>query len=702
MQHLFSLEVAGKKLEAEIGKLAFQANGSVKVRYGDTVVLATAVVAGKQREGINFLPLVVDYEEKLYAAGRIKGSRFIKREGRPTDEAILTGRLIDRTLRPLFSQAIRNEIQIVVTVLCVDGENDPDIPSLIAASLALAVSNIPWQGPIAAVRVGQVGGEWVLNPSYEAREESCLDLVVSGNADKTNMLEGTAKEVKEEMILEAVEFAQKFIKKILAFEQEIMEKVGVDKAKLDEVIPEEKLASSAEKFLKPKLEKALFIAEKEKQNAALKSLENDYSEFIKSKFSEDHLGQAQIILDRLTDEIVHKNILEKEKRPDGRKLDEVRPIICEVGVLPRTHGSALFRRGETQILSVVTLAAPGAEQYLDGMEIVGKKHFFHHYDFPPYSVGETGRITGPGRREIGHGMLAERAVYSLLPPKEDFPYTIRVVSEVLSSNGSSSMGSACGTSLALMDSGVPTKEAVAGLAIGLMTDNKGNYKILSDIQGPEDHHGDMDFKVAGTKDGITVLQMDVKVDGITLDILKDAILQAKVGRLFILDKMKEAISKPREELSQFAPRIFVVKIDPEKIRNVIGPGGKTINTIIEKTGVEIDIEDDGFVYITAEKAEAAEKAKAWVEDLTKPIKIGEIFQGKVTKVVDFGAFVEIFPGQEGLVHISELAPYRVNKVSDIVNVGDIIPVKVKKVDDRGKISLSLKDAKESRGVPKNK
>lgn len=700
MQHLFNLEVAGKALEVEIGKLALQANGSVKVRYGDTVVLATAVMASKRREGINFLPLVVDYEEKLYAAGRIKGSRFIKREGRPTDEAVLTGRLIDRTLRPLFSPTIRNEIQIIVTVLCVDGVNDSDIPSMIAASLALAISDIPWQGPIGAVRVGQVEGEWVLNPSYETREKSCLDLVVSGSADKVNMLEGTAKEVKEEMVLGAVEFAQKSIKKILAFEQEIIEKVGVDKAKLNEIVPEEKLVSSAEKFLEPKLEKALFIAEKEKRNTALKSLENDYFEFIESKFSEDYLEQAQIILERLTDEIVHKNILEKEKRPDGRKLDQVRPITCQVGILPRTHGSALFERGETQILSVVTLAAPGAEQYLDGMEVVGKKHFFHHYNFPPYSVGETGRMSGPGRREIGHGALAEKAVFSLLPSKEDFPYTIRVVSEVLSSNGSSSMGSACGTSLALMDSGVPIKEAVAGLAIGLMMDNKGNYKVLSDIQGPEDHYGDMDFKVAGTKEGITVLQMDVKVDGITLDILKDVIFQARVGKLFILDKMKEAISKPREELSQFAPRVIVIKINPEKIRNVIGPGGKVINTIIEKTGVEIDIEDDGFVYITAEKAEAAEKAKAWIEDLTRPIKIGEIFQGKVTKVVDFGAFVEIFPGQEGLVHISELAPYRVNKVNDIVNVGDIIPVKVKRVDEQGKISLSLKDAKESPGSKK--
>ncbi len=695
MQHLFNLEIADKKLEVEIGKLALQANGSVKVRYGDTVVLATAVMSSKRREGINFLPLMVEYEEKLYAAGRIKGSRFIKREGRPTDEAVITGRLIDRTLRPLFSQAIRSEIQVVITVLCVDGVNDPDVPSMIAASLALAVSNIPWQGPIAAVRVGQVEGEWVLNPSYEEREKSPLDLIVSGNASKVNMLEGTAREVKEETVLEAIKLAQKSIGKLLAFEQEIIKKVGVEKAKPEEIIPEKKLIDEASKFLKGKLEKALYIDEKEKRDQALKSLEEDYFKHIEDKFSEESLSEAQIILEQTTDEIIHKNILEKEKRPGGRKLDQVRPITCEVGILPRTHGSALFQRGETQILSVVTLAAPGAEQYLDGMEIVGKKHFFHHYNFPPYSVGETGRMSGPGRREIGHGALAEKAVFSLLPAKEDFPYTIRVVSEVLSSNGSSSMGSTCGTSLALMDSGVPTKEAVAGLAIGLVTDSKGNYKILSDIQGPEDHYGDMDFKAAGTKDGITALQMDVKVDGVTLDILKDAINRAKEGRLFILDKMKEAISKPREELSQFAPRVLVIKIDPEKIRNVIGPGGKVINTIIEKTGVEIDIEDDGFVYITAEKAEAAEKAKSWIEDLTRPIKIGEIFQGKVTKVVDFGAFVEIFPGQEGLVHISELANYRVNKVNDIVNVGDIIPVKVKKVDEQGKIGLSLKDAKKS-------
>ncbi len=695
MENLFKLEVAGRKLEVEVGKLAFQANGSVKVSYGDTVVLATAVMSSKAREGVNFLPLVVDYEEKLYAAGRIKGSRFIKREGRPTDEAITTGRLIDRTLRPLFSQAIRNEIQIVVTVLCIDGENDPDIPSIIAASLALAVSNIPWQGPIAAVRVGQVEGEWVLNPSYEARVKSKLDLVVSGNSAKINMLEGTAGEVEEERILEAVEFTQKFIKKILGFEQEIVEKVGAQKTKPEEILPDEKLEGAARKFLESKLEKALFIAKKEERNTAFKKLEEDYFEFIESKFSEEHLPQAQIVLDEETDRLVHKNILEKVRRPDGRKLDEIRAISCEVGVLPRTHGSAIFRRGETQVLSVITLGPPGDEQFLDGMEIVGKKRFMLHYNFPPYSVGETGRMTGPGRREIGHGMLAERAVQSLLPQKEDFPYTIRVVSEILSSNGSSSMGSACGTSLALMDAGIPVKKAVAGLAVGLMADEKGNYKILSDIQGPEDHHGDMDLKVAGTRDGITALQMDVKVDGVALNILKDAIFQAKEGRLFILDKMKEVISKPREELSKFAPRIFVIKIDPEKIRNVIGPGGKVINTIIEKTGVEIDIEDDGLVYITSEKAEAAEKAKTWIEDLTKPIKIGEIFQGKVTKVVDFGAFVEIFPGQEGLVHISELAPYRVNKVSDIVNVGDVVPVKIKRVDEQGKISLSLKDAKKS-------
>lgn len=696
MQQQFNLEVAGRKLEVEVGKLAPQANGSVRVKYGDTVVLATAVMSSKPREGVNFLPLVVDYEEKLYAAGRIKGSRFIKREGRPSDEAITTGRLIDRTLRPLFSQAIRNEIQVIVTVLCVDGENDPDIPSIIAASLALAISNIPWQGPVAAVRVGLIGGEWVLNPSYEAREKSKLDLVVSGNRDLVNMLEGTAGEIEEERILEAVKFAQKFLKIILGLEQEIVEKVGAQKTKPEEVLPDKKLASSAKKFLEGKLEKALFIAKKEERSAAFKKLEEDYFEFIESKFSEEYLGQARIVLDEEIDRLVHKNILEKEKRPDGRKLDEIRAITCEVKLLPRTHGSALFKRGETQVLSIITLGAPGDEQFLEGMETVGKKRFMHHYNFPPYSVGETGRMRGPGRREIGHGMLAERAVYPLLPSKENFPYTIRVVSEILSSNGSSSMGSVCGTSMALMDAGIPIKKAVAGLAVGLMANKKGNYKILSDIQGPEDHHGDMDFKIAGTREGITVLQMDVKLEGITLDILKDAIYQAKVGRFFILDKMKEVISKPREELSEYAPRIYVLKIDPDKIRDVIGPGGKVINTIIEKTGVEIEIEDDGLVYITAEVAGAADKAKKWIEDITKPIVIGEIFQGKVTRIVDFGAFVEIYPGQEGLVHISELAPYRVKRVGDIVKVGDVIPVKIKNVDEQGRINLSLKDAKQAK------
>lgn len=687
----FSIEVGGRSLIVESGKLAGLADGSVTVQYGDTVILATAVMSKNMREGIDFFPLMVDYEEKLYAAGKIKGSRFIKRETRPSDEAILSGRLIDRTIRPLFPEGMRNDVQVIITVLSVDGENDPDITAIIGASLALGISNIPWSGPVAAVRMGKMDGKYIVNPKYDEREKGGIDLVVSGAGGKINMAEARAFEAKEEEIFEAELLAEKEIDKLVKFQEDIIKKISKAKTEVVLIKPSAELKSAVEKFLEDKVEKRIYNKDKEARTQERISLEQQLKDFVIEKFGEEKMEEANAVMEEMTNIIVHKNIIKHGKRPDGRALNQVRELTVEAGILPRTHGSAIFQRGTTQALTVVTLGAPGDEQTIEGIEVDGTKRFMHHYSFPPYSVGEVKPMRGPGRREIGHGALAEKALEVLVPPKETFPYTVRVVSEILSSNGSSSMASVCGGSLALMDAGVPIKTQAAGIAMGLMSDKEGNYKILTDIQGPEDHFGDMDLKVAGTKNGVTALQMDVKIEGITSKIFQETILQAKEARLFILGEMNKVLSVPRPEMSKYAPRITSFNINPDKIRDVIGPGGKVINEIIEATSVTIDIDDSGLVMITSKDAEAAKKATKWIMDLVREAKQGEVYEGKVTRIIDFGAFVEIFPGTEGLLHISEIAPYRVNSVSDVLKVGDAVKVRVKAIDHLGRVNLTAKE-----------
>jgi len=696
----FKTDLAGRELKVEIGRMAQQANGSVLLTYGQTTVLATCAMSKRPSEA-DYLPLTVDYEEKLYAAGKIKSGRFMKREGRASDEAVSTGRMIDRVLRPRFDKRIRNNIHIVLTILSFDRENDPDIPALIAASLALGISDIPWQGPMAGLRIGRLpadqkekGQEWVLNPSYQSREQSDLDLVVAGNGDKINMLEGDAHQLPEEVLLSAIEFVQPHVKKVIQFQKEIIDQINPTKVEVKIKEIDEGLVKKVKEWLGDKLEQAIYKSSKTERLEELDDLSEELVSAL-SGDSDEKESQIRDILEDEIDRIVHKNILKasvgKEKRPDGRKLDEVRSIKSQISVLSRTHGSGLFERGATQALSVITLGAPSDKQLLDGMEIEGDKQFMHHYNFPPFCTGETGFMRGPGRREIGHGSLAEKALQPLIPDNEQFPYTIRIVSEILSSNGSSSMASVSGSSLALMDAGVPIKEHVTGLAIGLMMESVDNYKILTDIQGPEDHYGDMDCKVAGTSKGVTACQMDVKIEGVTLEILKKAFAQAKKARFHILETMTAAIDKPRTELSSFAPRVISLRIDPDKIRDVIGPGGKMINSIIDQTGAKIDIEDDGLVNITSIDQEGGQQALEKIKNLTREIRPGEVFQGRVTKIIEIGAFVEILPGQEGLVHISELAPYRVEKVEDVVRVGQEVVVKVKNVDERGRINLSLKE-----------
>lgn len=686
----FELEIAGKKVIAEFGKLANLANGSVTIQLGDTVVLATAVMSKSLREGINYFPLLVDYEERLYAAGKIKGSRFIKRETRPSDEAILSGRLIDRTIRPLFPEGMRNDVQIIITVLSVDGANDPDIPSILGASLALTYSDIPWDGPVAAIRLGYLEGKFIVNPTYEEREKSLLDIVFSGTIDRINMIEAGGKEVDEKIVMEAAKIAQSEIRKIVEFENAIRKEIGKAKTEVVKILANPELKKEVNDFLEGKLEPVIYIEDKEKYVENFAALRKSLLTFIEEKHGKDKVKEADAEMEEAVNAIVHKNILKSEKRPDGRKLNEVRELKVSIGILPRTHGSGLFQRGTTQALVVATLGAPGDEQTIEGIEVNGTKRFMLHYSFPPYSVGEVSPLRGAGRREIGHGALAERSLESLVPQKDVFPYTVRLVSEILSSNGSSSMASVCGGSLALMDAGVPIKTAAAGIAMGLMSDKEGNYKVLTDIQGPEDHFGDMDFKVAGTKDGVTGVQMDVKIDGVNLEIIEKTLMQAKEARLHILAEMGKIISSPKAEMSPYAPRITSFKIDTDKIRDVIGPGGKVINEIIAETGVTIDIDDDGTVMVTSKDAVASKKAVEWIKNIVRVVAVGEVFQGKVTRLMDFGAFVEVLPGQEGLVHISELAPYRVNKVSDVVKVGDQVLVKVIQIDDLGRINLSMK------------
>lgn len=709
----FTTEVAGKEMIFEFGKLAGQTNGACTVQYGDTVVLATAVLSNTIRDGIDYFPLMVDYEERLYAAGKIKGSRFIKREGRPSDEAVLTARMVDRSLRPLFDESIRNDIQVVVTVLSVDQENDPDMVSLYAASAALSVSDIPWRGPVAGFRVGQINGEFVLNPSYEAREKSDLDLVVIGTTEKVVMVEAGGQQVAEDVIYQAMEFSVTHSSKLAAFIESIQKEIGREKRSFappamtdEERVGWKKVEEKTNVFLSEKLQSVFGIKNKAEHNAALDAIKEELDIMLKedNEVNKEQRAKALGLIDHAYYSAARKQVLEKGIRVDGRACDEVREIWAEAGILPRTHGSGLFNRGETQVLSIVTLGSPGDEQILDTMEESGKKRYMHHYNFPGFSVGEAKPMRSPGRREIGHGALAEKALEPVLPPKEKFPYTIRVVSEVLSSNGSSSQASACGSTLALMDAGVPIAAPVAGIAIGLITDpdDESRYKILTDIQGVEDHDGDMDFKVAGTTKGITAIQLDVKLDGIPFTVIKETLDAARNARLKILETMAGAIAEPRADMSPYAPRITSLQIDPDKIREVIGKGGETINKIIDECGGEdvmkIDIEDSGLIMITSTNGEMAAKAMEWIKNLTHDLAIGEEYEGTVTRIVtdrntgsEIGAIVEVMPGKDGMVHISQFRHERINRVSDVVKEGDRLKVRVMGVDkEKGRVELSHK------------
>lgn len=708
----FSAEIGGKTLTLSTGQLAGQANGSVVVQYGETVLLATATMSKKLRDGLDFFPLLVDFEERLYAAGKIKGSRFIKRDGRASEEAIISARLVDRSIRPLFNHDMRNDVQVVITVLSWDGENDADILGLIGASAALTISNIPWAGPIGAVRVGQVGGEWVLNPTYTARAKSDIDVVLSASRDMHVMIEGEGNEVDEATVLAGLDFAHKHVRKVIDLIEEMQKAVGQEKITIDvkERTPEEqvawdKLKAKVDAFTEGRLRQIWKIHNKMEREDAILKLTEELDQKLKadSEVSKEQRIDGKHQLEQMLDDDARMMVLEDGIRVDGRKLDEIRPLSAAVGLIPRTHGSGLFQRGETQALSLVTLGSPGDEQTLDTMELSGKKRYMHHYNFPGYSVGEVQPNRGAGRREIGHGALAEKALEPVLPKKEDFPYTIRVVSEILSGNGSTSQASICGSTLSLMDAGVPITAPVAGIAMGLMTDEKtGKYKVLTDIQGIEDHAGDMDYKVAGTRKGITAIQLDIKLGGIPMAVSEEALAGAKKAREQILDVMAQAIAEPRTEMSKYAPRIITVKIDPEKIRDVIGKGGETINKIIDECGgadvIKIDIEQDGLVFITSANAEMAEKAKAWIADLTKEIMVGEIYEGQVLDIIkdrmrgnEIGAIVALGGGRDGMVHVSNISHSRVENVSDVLQVGQTVKVQVIEVDkERGRISLSIK------------
>jgi len=685
----FKTEIGGRKLIIETGKVAQQANGSVMIRYEDTVLLVTATASKKPREGVDFLPLTIDYEEKLYAVGKIPGG-FIKREGKPSEKAILSARLIDRPLRPLFPKDFRNDVQVIATVLSVDQDNTPDIVAINGASCALCISDIPFEGPVGAVSVGLIDGKYVINPTVSEAEKSRLRLVVAGTKEAVLMVEAGADEVSEDEMLNAILYGHEEIKKIIAFQEEIINEIGKNKMEITAEEIDDELEKSVREFATEDILKAVRIYDKQEREAYIDKINEDTLLHFQDIYPDMEKQITDVLYDILKEE-VRKMISYEGIRPDGRTPNQIRPISCEVGILPRTHGSGLFTRGQTQVLTVATLGALGDVQILDGLGIEESKRYMHHYNFPPYSTGETKVLRGPGRREIGHGALAERALEPMIPSEEDFPYTIRLVSEVLSSNGSSSMASVCGSTLALMDAGVPIKAPVSGVAMGLIK-QEDKVTILTDIQGMEDFLGDMDFKVAGTKKGITAIQMDIKIKGIDEEILKSALRQAKEGRLFIMDKMLSVIPEPRKELSPYAPRIFTITVDPDKIRDIIGPGGKTINKIIAETNTKIDIEDDGKVYIAAPEESAGIKAMEIIDKITQDVEVGRTYMGKIMRITNFGAFAEILPGKEGLIHISKLSKERVKRVEDVVKVGDEILVKVTDIDKQGRINLSHKDA----------
>ena len=686
---VFKTAIGGRLLEVEIGKVCEKANGQAMVKYGDTVVNVTATASEKPRADIDFFPLSVDFEERMYAAGKIPGG-FIRREGRPSEKAILTSRLIDRPIRPLFPKGFYNDVQVVCTAMSIDPDCTPESVAMIGSSIALTISDIPWDGPTASVVIGYIDGNYVVNPTQEQRAVSELHLVVSGTKDAIMMVEAGANEVKESVMLEAILFAHEQIKQIVSFIEDIQREVGKEKRDYDLYEVPAEIVDAVNDFAAQKMYDAVHVSGREERTAAMAQVETDTMEALSEKFegAEKDIANALYALKK---EKVRNLIIDDEIRPDDRKRTEVRPIWCDTSILPRAHGSGLFKRGETQVLSAATLGGIGDAQVIDGIGVETEKRYMHHYNFPPYSVGEARPIRSPGRREIGHGALAERALLPVLPSKEDFPYTIRVVSDVLSSNGSTSQASVCGSCMALMDAGVPIKAPVAGIAMGLIerVEEDGNSKmaILSDIQGLEDFLGDMDFKVAGTKEGITAIQMDIKVHGLSKEVLSQALEQAREGRLHIMGEMLDEIDAPRAELSKYAPRIITMKIDPEQVRVVIGPGGKTINKITQETGAKLDLEDDGTVFITAPDMESAYACQQAVELLTKDVEVGEVYEGEVKRIMAFGAFIEVLPGKEGLLHISKMADYRVDKVEDVMNLGDKVKVKVKEIDDQGRINL---------------
>lgn len=687
MEKSFRMELAGRPLIVETGKMAKQASGAVLVRYGETVVLVTSTASKEAREGMDFFPLTVDYEEKMYAVGKMPGG-FLRREGRPGNSAILNARLIDRPIRPLFDKRCRNDIHVMATVLSVDYDNAPELCGMLGASASLGISDIPWDGPIAGVRVGRVDGKFVINPTQEQLKVSTLNITVAGSETAILMVEGGAQEAPEEDVLDAIMFGHETIKELVAFQKKIIEEVG--KLKRTLIFPEipEEIKTAIYAYAERPLKEAIFNPDKLTREAHMEEVRKEAETHFKEIYPENGSDITEC-LNHLTKEIVRHMISVDKIRPDGRALDEIRPISCEVGLLPRVHGSALFTRGQTQALTITTLAPMSETQIIDDLTQETEKRYIHQYNFPSYSVGETKSSRGPGRREIGHGALAERALIPVIPTVEEFPYAIRVVSEILESNGSSSQASVCGSTMSLMNSGVPIKAPVAGIAMGLVNEGE-HFTVLTDIQGMEDALGDMDFKVAGTAKGITAIQMDIKIHGLSREILLAALQQAQKGRMFILGKMAECIDKPAEHLSPYAPKIITLTIPVDRIRDVIGSGGKIINKIISETGVKMDVEEDGHVYITTPDEEAAQRAKKWVEELTHEVQVGETYLGKVTRLMKFGVFVEILPGKEGMVHVSQLATRRVEKPEDVVHEGDEIMVKVTEIDDKGRINLSRK------------
>ncbi|WP_010236112.1 polyribonucleotide nucleotidyltransferase [Clostridium arbusti] len=691
MNHVLETTIAGRKMKVEFGKIGMISDCAIFMSYGETVILVNANASESPREGIDFFPLSVEYEERLYSVGKIPGG-FIKREGRPSEKAILHARAIDRPLRPLFPKGYRNDVQIVCTVVSVEQDNVPDILAMNGASMALCLSSIPFTTPVGTVSVGMIGDEFILNPTTQQREDSILNLTVCATKERVMMIEAGGDEIPEDVMINAVDFAFNACQEVVSFQEEAMKQFGKQKIEPTLHKVDKDLAEDVKNFAFDMLKEAMYITDRDQRGEVLKSINKKLDEEFGEKYpgSSSEIGEVVYSTQK---EIVRNMLLHEDRRPDGRSFDEVRKLGCEVGILPRTHGTGLFSRGLTQVMTVATIGALGDVQILDGLGTEESKRYMHHYNFPSYSTGEVRPLRGPGRREIGHGALAEKALEPLIPSEEEFPYTIRLVSEVLSSNGSTSQASVCGSTLALLDAGVPIKRPAAGIAMGLITsEDLSEEKVITDIQGLEDFFGDMDFKVAGTEKGITAIQVDTKIHGLSKNCIEQAIKGAKKARLLILEKINDCISKPREEMSPYAPRAYTINIHPDKIRDVIGAGGKTINKIIAETGVKIDINNDGKVFVMSNDGESANKALKMIDDLTKDVKVGDIYLGKVVKTTNFGAFVEILPGKEGLVHISKLDVNRVNKVEDIVSAGDEILVKVTDIDNQGRINLSRKDA----------